>query len=124
MIGDLLNEMFYCTKCSFANRDYPPVLPARNGDECKVMFVGENPSWQFGQRLLFDYITNSGRAIYDNYIIPLESTLKLKEKDIWVTDIFKCRYPKEVYREKSKKQNLINSNVSICVLNCKKKLNY
>ena len=33
-----------------------------------------------------------------HYIKPLG----LNRNQVWITDLFKCRYPKEVYREKQK----------------------
>ena len=114
MLKDVLNEMVGCERCSFADKNYPPLAPVRLADKAKVMFIGENPSWEFGQRVPFDGITNSGRALHENYLIPLKKAFNLKESDFWITDLFKCRYPKKVYRYKSSLQESISDNAKTC----------
>lgn len=114
MLQDLLIEMVTCTRCSFSGKDYPPLAPVRLAEHVKIMFVGENPSWEFGQRVPFDGITNSGRALHDNYLVPLKKSYRLKESDFWITDLFKCRYPKEVHGRKVSQRELISNNAKIC----------
>jgi hypothetical protein len=41
---------------------------------------------------------------------PLGLTLS----QVWITDLFKCRYPKEIYRAKSQNEQLIQTNAEIC----------
>jgi uracil-DNA glycosylase family 4 len=114
MIRELLNEIASCERCSFADKHYPPLPPVRLADKTKVLFIGENPSWEFGQRVPFDGITNSGRALHENYLIPLKKAFRLKESDFWITDLFKCRYKKEVYRNKGTQQDLVFNNAMTC----------
>jgi uracil-DNA glycosylase family 4 len=114
MLKGVLNQMVTCERCSFANRDYPPLAPVRLADKAKVMFIGENPSWEFGQRIPFDGITNSGRALHDNYLIPLKKAFRFKEFDFWITDLFKCRYKKSVYHDKGAQQEAILNNATMC----------
>ena len=114
MLNTILNEMSSCERCSFADSNYPPLVPVRMADNARIMFIGENPSWEFGQRVPFDGITNSGRALHENYLLPLKRTYNLKESDFWITDLFKCRYPKSVYRKKSSLQDLISTSVTTC----------
>jgi len=114
MLKDTLMEMADCRRCSFADKNHPSLSPVRLADRTTVMFIGENPSWEFGQRVPFDGITNSGRALHDNYLIPLKRAFNLTESDFWITDLFKCRYPKEVYREKRSSQELIFDIANTC----------
>jgi uracil-DNA glycosylase family 4 len=74
------------------------------------MFVGENPSWADNQREPFSENTISGRALRENYTEPLG----LSESDVWITDLFKCRYPKHVYKAKSANASLIQDVASTC----------
>jgi uracil-DNA glycosylase family 4 len=114
MLKDLLDEMLACRRCSFASDLNPPLTPARLRDNAKIMFVGENPSWEFGQRIPFDGITHSGRALHDNYVVPLQKAYGLNESDFWITDLLKCRYPKTIYREKAQRQPEILSCAQTC----------
>jgi len=70
MLNKILNEMSSCEWCSFADNNYPPLVPVRLADNARIIFIGENPSWEFGQRIPFDGITNSGRALHENYLLP------------------------------------------------------
>jgi uracil-DNA glycosylase family 4 len=114
MLTQVLNELVRCDRCSFADNAYPPLAPVRLADKVRVMFIGENPSWEYGQRVPFDGITNSGRALHEHYLIPLKEAFKLRESDFWITDLFKCRYKKDVYRQKAKMQKLIFGNATVC----------
>ncbi len=114
MLQEMLNELVTCTRCSFANKHFPPLAPVRLAEHAKIMFVGENPSWEFGQRVPFDGITNSGLALHEHYLVPLRKAYGLKESDLWITDLFKCRYPKDVYRQKVSQQELIAKNANTC----------
>ena len=116
-ITSLLNNMVLCEKCAFSDRDYRPLAPVRLADKTKIIFIGENPSWEFGQRTLFDGITHSGVALHENYIKPLQKAFHLTESDFWITDLFKCRYKKEIYRNKSKEQELIFECAKTCATN-------
>jgi len=108
----ILQDLVNCQKCNFVNQNYPPITPSLHTSKVKIFFIGENPSWEFGQRIPFDNLTNSGRKLFENYILPLKK-LSILEKDIWITDLFKCRYPKNI------KGNLRHSaestnNINIC----------
>ena len=115
-IASLLNNMSVCEKCGFADKDYRPLAPVHLADKAKIMFIGENPSWEFGQRVLFDGNTYCGRALHENYIKPLQKAFHLAESDFWITDLFKCRYKKDVYRNKSKEQALIFDCTKTCAM--------
>lgn len=110
----LLDDIEECDQCSFADHRYPALAPVRLADKTKVMFIGENPSWEFGQRVPFDGITKSGRALHDNYVVPLKRAYALKESDFWITDLFKCRYPKGIYHSKNAHKALILRNAAAC----------
>ena len=115
-MSSLLNNMVLCEKCSFTDKDYRPLAPVHLADKAKIMFIGENPSWEFGQRVLFDGNTYCGRALHENYIKPLQKVFHLVESDFWITDLFKCRYRKDVYRNKSKEQALIFDCTKTCAM--------
>ena len=106
--------MVLCEKCGFADKDYRPLAPVHLADKTKIMFIGENPSWEFGQRTPFDGITHSGMALHENYIKPLQKAFHLTESDFWITDLFKCRYKKEIYQNKNKEQPLILDCAKTC----------
>jgi uracil-DNA glycosylase family 4 len=74
------------------------------------MFVGENPSWADHQQTPFSETTISGRALRRYYLEPLG----LRESDVWITDLFKCRYPKKVHRAKRSNASLIQHVASTC----------
>ena len=113
-IVSLLNNMVLCEKCGFADKEYRPLAPVRLADKTKIMFIGENPSWEFGQQVPFDGITNSRVALHEYYIKPLQKAFNLTESDFWITDLFKCRYKKEIYRNKTKEQPLIFDCAKTC----------
>ncbi|MFH2070673.1 MAG: uracil-DNA glycosylase family protein [Elusimicrobiota bacterium] len=117
MIINLLSGMVSCSQCSFANKDYPPLAPVYLSGRVKVMFIGENPSWEFGQRIPLDGLTKSGKALHEQYIVPIKKPFNLKESDFWITNLFKCRYPKNVYHEKAKRQAEIFFNARTCANN-------
>lgn len=109
MLEDLVN----CQRCNFFDKNYPPLSPSLHTSKAKLFYIGENPSWEFGQRVPFDYLTNSGKALFENYIVPLKEVL-IFEKNIWITDLFKCRYPKKVINGKSKHSIESNDNICLC----------
>lgn len=106
--------MVACKQCSFTDEKYPPLAPVRLADVAKVMLIGENPSWEFGQRVPFDGITYSGQALHKYYIVPMKKAFNFRETDFWITDLFKCRYRKEVLRNKRVMQKSIFDNAKLC----------
>ena len=117
MIHQVLNDILTCRQCNFPDEVYPPIPPALNTTTPKILFIGENPSWEFGLRVPLDGISHSGKALVENYLIPLHEKLKLKETDFWITNLFKCRYPKELYRNKKEKQDEIFTIAKRCAKN-------
>lgn len=110
-----LTNLVNCSKCpSFADANYPPILPQAISEKGTIMFVGENPSWQAGQRHAFDTVTPSGKALLDHYLQPLICGLHLSQEDFWITDLFKCRYPKSIYHSKGKHRGLIYQVAATC----------
>ncbi len=106
----LVKEIQQCSSCSFRNPSIKPLPPDTEFQEVDVMFVGENPSWEEKQEVPFAPNTISGKALEEHYINPLGLT----RKDVWITDLFKCRYPKQVYREKQKNDSLIQDVAQTC----------
>jgi len=107
----LRSSIHECTACSFRNPTITPLAPALVEIPVTVMFVGENPSWADEQIEPFSSNTISGGALEKYYLKPLE----LKRSQVWITDLFKCRYPKEIYHAKSQFEELIKDNAETCV---------
>lgn len=107
----LIKDIQKCSSCSFRNPSIKPLPPDSGLTEVDLMFVGENPSWEEKQEVPFSPNTISGKALEEHYIKPLGLT----RKQVWITDLFKCRYPKEVYREKQKNDSLIQNVAKTCV---------
>jgi uracil-DNA glycosylase family 4 len=76
------------------------------------MFVGENPSWETSQNAPFANSTISGRALNEHYLEPLG----LSRNQVWITDLFKCRYPKHIYRAKAKYNSTIEEVAETCIM--------
>lgn len=95
---DFLEEISSCRKCSFRDDAYPPLPPVSAPVPVKLLLIGENPSWAEEQQTPFDPRTISGQALDRYYLEPLG----LKRDEVWITDLFKCRYPKDIYRKKGK----------------------
>jgi uracil-DNA glycosylase family 4 len=74
------------------------------------MFIGENPSWAIGQETPFSATTISGQALDEYYLKPLN----LAREQVWITDLFKCRYPKDVYHAKWQNNVTIQSVAATC----------
>lgn len=87
-----------CSACSFRSPKIEPLPPTLAPVPVSIMFVGENPSWAKEQRIPFAESTPSGQALEENYLRPL----RLSRGEVWITDLFKCRYPKRVYAAKSR----------------------
>ena len=96
-----------CTACFFRTADIEPLPAIHARPPVSIMFVGENPSWQAGQLAPFDPSTISGQSLDANYLQPLAPS----RDDVWVTDLFKCRYPKAIYRSKTKNEGRIRREV-------------
>ena len=78
------------------------------------MFIGENPSWAENQEEPFSPNTISGKALDKHYLKPLGLT----RDNVWITDIIKCRYPKEelldIYHNKVKYNKEIQETTKNC----------
>ena len=111
----MLTELINCKQCSFHCEHYPPITPSLHTNKARLVFVGENPSWEFGQRIPFDSLTKSGQSLFQNYILPLKKDFPLFEADYWITDLFKCRYPKEIIHNNEKHSKQSFENIRICV---------
>ncbi|HAL62442.1 MAG TPA: hypothetical protein DCP08_08565 [Chloroflexi bacterium] len=107
---DFLEEIFSCRKCSFRDDAYPPLPPVSAPVPVKLLLIGENPSWAEEQQTPFDPRTISGQALDRNYLEPLG----LERVEVWITDLFKCRYPKEIYLKKGKYARKIQAVADTC----------
>jgi uracil-DNA glycosylase family 4 len=106
----LAQSIRQCVECSFRNPRIEPLPPAFVPVPVSIMFVGENPSWSKGQTIPFAESTPSGQALDEYYLRPLQ----LSRNDVWITDLFKCRYPKNVYHEKPKHGREIQEVAKTC----------
>lgn len=100
-----------CSECSFRDLIIEPLFPALPSTPVSIMFIGENPSWAEKQDIPFAETTTSGQALNKYYLHPLG----LSRSDVWITDLFKCRYPKRIYRAKAQhERTTIQSVVTKC----------
>ncbi len=107
----MVQSLHECSACSFRCPDILPLAPELPAAlPVPIMFIGENPSWAKGQDSPLDGSTISGGALEANYLAPLGLT----RRDVWITDLFKCRYPKSVYRAKRQNEELIQSVANVC----------
>jgi len=104
---DLAGKIAACTACFFRHPEIAPLAALHAVLPVKVLFVGENPSWQEGQAAPFDQTTISGQSLDDNYLQPLG----LDRAQVWIGDLFKCRYPRDVYHQKAKNETRIQREV-------------
>ena len=109
---NLVLQIHECHRCFFRDESIQPIAPPFAAPPVPVMFVGENPSWDEDQDLPFDPRTVSGQALDQNYLEPLGMT----RDQVWITDLFKCRYPKVIYRNKSRNEPRIKKEV---IASCK-----
>ena len=107
----LISSIRECSACSFRDQVLTPVAPAIIDVPVNIMFVGENPSWAEDQIEPFASNTISGYALEKYYLQPLGLT----RSKVWITDLFKCRYPKDIYRSKSLNEHLIQANAETCI---------
>ena len=105
-----IDETLSCKTCKFRNEEFRPISLSGAFLPVRVMFIGENPSWADNQEYPFSESTISGRALRKYYLKPLE----LNESEVWITDLFKCRYEKDVYRNKQNNDALIMEIASKC----------
>jgi uracil-DNA glycosylase family 4 len=109
---NLAAQIMNCNACSFRDPEIKPLVAAHVEPPVLIMFIGENPSWEEGQKVPFDVRTVSGRSLVINYLEPLSLT----RDQVWITDLFKCRYPKDVYHRKQHEEERIQSEVvATCV---------
>jgi len=113
-MNDLILNLENCKACIFTDNDNKPITPIFKQLNPKIIFVGENPSWELNIREPFDILSNSGKALQKNYILPMIQELNINENEIYITNLFKCKYPKSIYKRKNQEQNLINRNIEIC----------
>jgi uracil-DNA glycosylase family 4 len=109
-IRELTDALAACKACSFACATFPPLCPTASHTPVRVMFVGENPSWAKNQDAPFAESTVSGTSLREHYLKPLQ----LAEEEVWITDPFKCRYPKDVCKNKVANETLIRNVASTC----------
>lgn len=98
-----------CDECEFRDPSIAPLVPRDVQFPVSIMFIGENPSWD-SQKYPFDENTTGGEALDKYYLMPLG----LNRDNVWITDLFKCRYPLEVYRNKNENKELIEGVISKC----------
>lgn len=106
----LASKIRSCHQCPFRDQNIEPLVPAYATPPVPVMFIGENPSWGEGQDVPFAERTISGKALNKYYLEPLG----LSRSEVWITDLFKCRYPKHVYKAKSKNKAIIQEVTETC----------
>lgn len=106
----LAQAIRHCTACSFRDPIIEPLAPDLPQLPVPVMFVGENPSWAQEQLAPFAETTISGQALNQHYLQPLG----LARNQVWITDLFKCRYPKAIYAAKPQHRETIQSVVNTC----------
>lgn len=106
----IAQEIRHCSKCSFRDPNIEPLFPALPTLPVSIMFVGENPSWAEGQDIPFAKTTLSGQALEARYLRPLGLT----RESVWITDLFKCRYPKSIYQAKAKHDKALQEAASTC----------
>jgi uracil-DNA glycosylase family 4 len=112
----LVELMKSCNACKFREwSGVEPLAPERVSVPVSIMFLGENPSWAENQTVPFSPTTISGKALKDHYLDLLE----IRRDQVWITDLFKCRYPRErkavdIYHAKSKYSGLIQKTVETC----------
>ncbi len=107
----LVQSLHQCSACSFRQADILPLAPELPASlPVPIMFVGENPSWAKKQEIPFDEGTPSGQALKKHYLDPL----CLSRQQVWITDLFKCRYEKEIYRAKAHNEQLIQGIAATC----------
>lgn len=99
-----------CSACPFRDPEIEPLPPALSPVPVAIMFIGENPSWARGQNTPFATTTLSGQALDNNYLQPLN----LSRDEVWITDLFKCRYPKRIYNEKAQHDSEIQKVAKAC----------
>jgi len=103
-----------CNECSFRGETYDPVLPKFTLPPVKIMFIGENPSWEPGLESPLAQNSISGQALDKYYLTPL----KLLRNKVWITNLIKCRYPREepfdVYHHKASHQSDIQDTANRC----------
>lgn len=107
----LLCNIRNCSDCLFRDLKIKPLAPNVAPNPVPIMFIGENPSWEKVQNVPFGGNTISGRALNEHYLKPLG----LIRNQVWITDLFKCRYPKHIKRDKNKNRKIIQKVVGICV---------
>lgn len=105
--AQLADRIRGCTACFFRDAGIEPLPAVHAHPPVSIMFVGENPSWQAGQAAPFDPRTISGQSLDTHYL----KALSLSRDDVWVTDLFKCRYPKAIYRSKTKNETRVRREV-------------
>ncbi len=109
----LAGDIHQCKACNFHRDDFEPLAPAFASVPVALMFIGENPSWADGQSTPFSEHTNSGNALTLYYLEPLG----LKRNQVWITDLFKCRYPLEpvdIYHSKRTHEHMIQRVAETC----------
>jgi len=104
---NLATEIKKCVRCFFRGELIKLLVPENVAVPVDIMFIGENPSWEKYQSVPFDPFTQSGQALETYYLNPLG----LSRTQVWITDLFKCRYPKRVYNEKLKYESRIQQEV-------------
>jgi uracil-DNA glycosylase family 4 len=112
----LAEQIRRCNHCRFRRwSGVEPLAPEKVSVPVQIMFVGENPSWAEGQTVPFAPGTISGKALRDQYLSPLGLT----RAQVWITDLFKCRYPRgknspDIYHNKREYESLIQETAKTC----------
>jgi uracil-DNA glycosylase family 4 len=106
----LIESISHCSVCAFRDCIIEPLAPLPVNPPVPILFIGENPSWAKNQDVPFAVKTHSGQALDNYYLKPLNLT----RQQVWITDLFKCRYPKDIYRAKAKENEKIQAVAETC----------
>jgi DNA polymerase len=105
----MFKQIALCENCKFYNCDFPPIFPKVVNVSVPIMFIGENPSWAKNIQEPLGSNTKSGKSFEEHYL----KKIGLNREDVWITNLFKCRYPKDFHKKSNEKT--IMENASVCV---------
>ena len=84
---DISKEIYNCKKCELYKTRNKPVI-GQGGDNAKILFIGEAPG-KFEDEKGVPFVGRSGKLL-DEYLNEIGLD---KNKDIYISNILKCRPP-------------------------------
>ena len=86
-IDAVVNEIYSCKNCSLhlSKRNY---VPGEGNENAQVMFIGEAPGREEDEQGR-PFVGNAGKLLTD----MIETVLGISRKDVYITNILKCRPP-------------------------------